>query len=82
MMVISKINYKENLGCPAAKKNKTKTDVDIYLIANMLLNVDSDQQKGTYSERNLMGMSGDRSIRTGEVQWSAAPPPARLTGGN
>lgn len=67
MMVISKINYKENLGCPAAKKNKTKTDVDIYLIANMLLNVDSDQQKGTYSERNLMGMSGDPKRQTFKI---------------
>lgn len=67
MMVISKINYKENLGCPAAKKNKTKTDVDIYLIANMLLNVDSDQQKGTYLERNLMGMSGDPKRQTFKI---------------
>lgn len=58
----SKNKLPRNLCCSAAKKkknNKTKTDVDIYLIVNMFLNIDSDHQKGTYSERILIGMSGD-----------------------
>lgn len=30
----------------------------------MFLNIDSDHQKGTYSERNLIGMSGDPKRQT------------------
>lgn len=64
----SKNKLPRNLCCSAAKKNnnndKTKTDVDIYLIVNMFLNIDSDHQKGTYSETNLIGMSGDPKRQT------------------
>lgn len=58
-------NIKKILGCFAAKKNRTKTDV-ISLLGNVFL-VDLDHQKDTYAEGNLLRMSGDPKRHTFKI---------------